>query len=62
MPTLLAMPYSGGPVGFAAALGNAMVKQVAGKDVGELALALFDSEAEVLAIISPGAANRDRTQ
>ena len=34
----------GGPLGFAAALGNAMVKQVAGKDVGELALSLFDSD------------------
>ena len=34
----------GGSIGFAAALGNAVVKQVAGKDVGELALALFDSD------------------
>ena len=35
----------GGPVGFAAALGNAAVEQVAGKDVGELALSLFETEA-----------------
>jgi len=35
----------GGPLGFAAALGNAVVKQVADKDVGELALSLFDSDA-----------------
>ncbi|MFP6688793.1 MAG: hypothetical protein VCD31_05630, partial [Alphaproteobacteria bacterium] len=35
----------GGPVGFAAALGNTAVEQVAGKDVGELALSLFDSDA-----------------
>jgi len=35
----------GGPLGFAAALGNAALEQVAGKDIGELELSLFESDA-----------------
>ncbi|MDP7642074.1 MAG: hypothetical protein QGI52_06445 [Alphaproteobacteria bacterium] len=54
----------GGPLGFAAAIGNAAVKQASGKDVGELAMSLFESDspeseivsAEVLSRISPAAA------
>ncbi|MDP6590509.1 MAG: hypothetical protein QF449_11390 [Alphaproteobacteria bacterium] len=34
----------GGPLGFAAAVGNAAVKQASGKDVGELAMSLFESD------------------
>ena len=34
----------GGPIGFASAIGNSMIKQATGKDVGELAISLFDSD------------------
>jgi len=49
----------GGPVGFAASIGNAAVEQVAGKDVGALALDLLDlgsGESEIASVdLAPAA-------
>ena len=42
----------GGPLGFAAAIGNAAVKQASGKDVGELAMSLFESDSPESEIVS----------
>ncbi|MBT3628003.1 MAG: hypothetical protein HOM52_07150 [Rhodospirillaceae bacterium] len=44
----------GGPIGFASAIGNVAVKEVAGKDVGELALSVFDSDTPEGEILTAG--------
>lgn len=44
----------GGPLSFAVVTGNSAIKQITGKDVGELALALIDSDTAESEILSAG--------